>query len=157
MTTSSERDRRRLADARVGRLATVMPTRSSSLGYSGSDGTDVRPHVVPCCFVVIGDTIYSAVDGKPKSTLALKRLANIRARPRASLLVDHFSEDWDELWWVRADGAARVIEQGEEWVGAIDHLVAKYHQYAAMRPRAAVVAIDIDQWRSWSATATGQE
>jgi PPOX class probable F420-dependent enzyme len=106
---------------------------------------------------MIGATIYSAVDGKPKSTSALKRLANIRAHPRASLLVAHFSEDWDELWWVRADGAARVIEQGEEWVGAIDHLVAKYDQYAAMRPRAAVVAIDIDQWRSWSATATGPE
>src|SRR4051812_30954340 len=81
--------RRRVHDARVARLATVT-----------SEG---RPHVVPCCFVLAGngDVMYSAVDGKPKSTLELRRLANIHAHPHASLLVDHYADDWSALWWVR--------------------------------------------------------
>src|SRR5947209_988633 len=81
--------RQRMREARVGRLATVT-----------GEG---RPHVVPCCFVLAGDAavVYSAVDGKPKSTLQLRRLANIRANPYASLLVDHYADDWSALWWVR--------------------------------------------------------
>ncbi len=86
--------------ARIGRLATVT--------------ADGRPHVVPCCFAVIGATIVSAVDGKAKSTLALRRLENVRTNPHASLLVDHYSDDWSTLWWVRVDGPARVIEGGAE-------------------------------------------
>ncbi len=129
-----------------------MPTRSTNQDNAVAVVTGMQPHLVPCCFVLLGDTIYSAVDGKPKSTSALKRLENIRANPRTSLLVDRFSEDWDELWWVRADGAARVIEHGAESTRAIDHLVIKYDQYTAARPHGAVVAIDVDEWRTWSAT-----
>ena len=151
MNSPSERDRQRLGGARVGRLGTVMSTVSSSHGRTDCGPEAVRPHLVPCCFVLVDNTIYSAVDGKPKSTAALKRLANIRAHPRASLLVDRFSEDWNELWWVRADGAARVIEHGDEWAHAIDHLIDKYEQYAVMRPEGAAVAIDLDNWQSWSA------
>lgn len=152
MSSPTERDRQRLSNARVGRLASVMPAVSSSHGHTDTSPETLRPHLVPCCFVLLDNTIYSAVDGKPKSTTALKRLANIRAHPRASLLVDRFSEDWTELWWVRADGPARVIDHGAEWTRAIDHLVDKYQQYAAMRPEGAAVAIDVDEWQSWSAS-----
>ncbi len=102
--------RRRVTDARVARLATVTP--------------EGRPHVVPCCFVLAGDrdVLYSAVDGKPKSTLALRRLANIRANPHASLLVDHYADDWSALWWVRVDGAARLVTEGNERDDAISAL-----------------------------------
>src|SRR5690606_37163913 len=79
--------RARVAAARVGTLATVT--------------RDGRPHVVPCCFAVDDDTVWSAVDAKPKSTLALRRLENVRANPAASLLVDHYEDDWTRLWWVR--------------------------------------------------------
>ena len=48
-------------DARVARLATVDP--------------DGRPHVVPICFALDGDTLYTAVDEKPKSTRRLIRKA----------------------------------------------------------------------------------
>ena len=94
--------RERFRDARVGRLATVTD--------------EGHPHVVPCCFALAADdeVVYSAVDAKPKSTLALRRLANLRAQPYASLLVDHYADDWSALWWIRVDGAGRVIDGGPE-------------------------------------------
>lgn len=128
----------RLALARVGHLATVTEAD--------------EPHVVPCCFVRDGERIYSAVDGKPKSTSALKRLDNVRARPAASLLVDHYDDDWAQLWWVRADGAARVVESEEERAVAIDELAKKYEQYRIDRPQGAVLCIDVTRITGWSFT-----
>jgi PPOX class probable F420-dependent enzyme len=131
--------RRRVVEARVGRLATVTP--------------DGGPHVVPCCYAIEGDTVYSAVDGKPKSTPQLQRLDNIRRHPATSLLVDHYDDDWATLWWIRLDGAARVLEPGEasEHAHAVDLLVEKYQQYREQRPTDAVVALDVRVWRAWAA------
>jgi PPOX class probable F420-dependent enzyme len=127
--------RREVGESRVGRLATVT--------------ADGRPHVVPCCYSLVGDVIYSAVDGKPKSTLALRRLDNIRTHPYASLVVDHYTDDWMQLWWVRIDALARVLESGEERDGALDALAGKYEQYAQTRPPGAVIALDITKWTAW--------
>jgi len=127
--------RERVAAARVGHLATTRP--------------DGRPHVVPCCFVLVGDFVYSAVDAKPKSTLALQRLRNIAARPAASFVVDHYDEDWAQLWWIRLDGAARILESGDERAAAIEALTAKYQQYVAAPPPGAVVALAVKTWRAW--------
>jgi PPOX class probable F420-dependent enzyme len=127
--------RRRVEEARVGRLATV-----TSAG---------RPHLVPCCFVLSGDVVYSAVDAKPKSTLALRRLANLRANPLATLLVDHYSDDWSTLWWVRVDGNGRIVESGAERDAAIGLLARKYPVYAVESPPGAVIAIDVTGWRAW--------
>ena len=90
--------RERFAAGRVARLATMSP--------------DSRPHLVPVVFAVVGDTVWTAVDAKPKSTRSLRRLANIEANPRVSLLVDHYEEDWSALWWVRVDGKARLVSVG---------------------------------------------
>src|SRR4029453_4312281 len=79
--------RDRVEWARVARLATVRP--------------DGRPHVVPITFPLVGDAGGSAVDQKPKTTLALARLANLAVHPVASVLVDHYDDDWARLWWVR--------------------------------------------------------
>jgi PPOX class probable F420-dependent enzyme len=125
----------RLAAARVGRLATVT--------------ADGQPHVVAVCFAVLGERIYTAVDAKSKTTQALRRLENVRATGRASLLVDHYEEDWSRLWWVRVDGAAEVIDSD----AAIDALAAKYEQYRAARPPGPVIAIAPERWRSWAATS----
>jgi PPOX class probable F420-dependent enzyme len=127
--------RRRLTGARVGRLATVTP--------------EGRPHIVPCCFVLHGERIYSAVDAKPKSTLDLQRLDNIHAHSQVALLVDHYDEDWDELWWVRVDGTAQVWGSGPEHDAALDALAAKYHQYRAAPPPGPVIGVEISRWRSW--------
>jgi PPOX class probable F420-dependent enzyme len=121
----------RLAAARVGRLATVT--------------ADGLPHVVPVTFALAGATIVTAVDAKPKTTRALKRLENVRATGRASLLVDHYEEDWSRLWWVRVDGPAEVVESET----AIDALAAKYEQYRDARPAGPVIALTPAAWRSW--------
>jgi PPOX class probable F420-dependent enzyme len=126
-----------LSAARVGHLATVRP--------------DGRPHVVACCFAVEGDRLWTAVDAKPKATTQLQRLANVRAHPWASLLVDHYEEDWDALWWVRADGPASVVSAGVDHDAGLAALVAKYPQYAASPPGGDVIAVAVERWRGWAA------
>lgn len=133
--------RERFAAARVARLASV--------GRTG-------PHVVPVVFVVAGDTIYHAVDHKPKRTTALKRLANLAADPRACLLADAYDEDWERLWWARADGSARVLEPGAaEARRAVALLRARYEQYRSAPPEGPVVAVDVERWSSWAAGDAG--
>jgi PPOX class probable F420-dependent enzyme len=128
--------RARFAASRVARLATVRP--------------DGSPHLVPVVFALDGATIAFAVDDKPKRTRELQRLANIRADPRVSILVDHYDEDWAAVWWVRVDGRARVVDAGP----ALDHAVAllaeKYLQYVAEPPPGPAVLIDVKTWRWWS-------
>lgn len=127
--------RERVVHARVGRLATVRP--------------DGRPHIVPCCFVLDHETAYSAVDAKPKTSLVLVRLTNVRANPRATLLIDHYADNWSELWWIRIDGTARVLESGDERAHARELLAVKYEQYRRVPPPGAVVALDVATWRAW--------
>jgi PPOX class probable F420-dependent enzyme len=110
---------------------------------------DGRPHVVPVCFVLDGDAIYSAVDGKPKSSLALARLDNIRCHPTVSLLVDAYDEDWTRLWWIRVDARATVLTEGPRREHALDLLVEKYEQYRALRPPGAVIAMTTSAWHAW--------
>jgi PPOX class probable F420-dependent enzyme len=129
--------RTRFAAARVARMATV--------------DREQRPHLVPVCFAVDGETIVSAVDAKPKSTVALRRLANISAHPAVSLLVDHYDEDWSQLWWVRVDGVGAVVGTGRDRDTAIDLLATKYEQYRQQAPIGAVVVITAERWRGWSA------
>jgi PPOX class probable F420-dependent enzyme len=134
--------RARVAGARVGHLATVA--------------ADGRPHVVPCCFVLDGDTIYSAVDAKPKRTTALKRLDNLRHNPVAELVVDHYDDSrWSELWWVRVSGEARVVEAASERDAALALLTAKYPQYREQPPPGPVLALRITRWRAWNGDAFG--
>jgi len=127
--------RSRVTDAAVGRMATVT--------------ADRRPHLVPCCFAVSGDRVYSAVDHKPKSTRRLRRLANLRGNPNAALLVDYYADDWSTLWWVRVDGTGRVLDDGPELEHAIALLVAKYRQYRQDPPAGPVIAIDVTAWLGW--------
>ncbi|MGH3763531.1 TIGR03668 family PPOX class F420-dependent oxidoreductase [Actinophytocola sp.] len=129
--------RSRFAAARVARLATVA-----------GDG---MPHLVPVTFALHGDTVAIAVDHKPKRTTELRRLRNIEADPRVSLLADHYDEDWDRLWWVRADGRARVVRvpAGEP----VGWLVAKYPRYADDPPAGPVILVEVTRWRGWSAAA----
>jgi PPOX class probable F420-dependent enzyme len=120
------------ATARVARLATVAP-----------DGV---PHLVPIVFAVDGDTIYTAVDAKPKRTRALRRLANIVANPQVSVLADHYDDDWSQLWWVRADGLGRVVDDSSAGRAA---LVAKYFQYRSKAPEGPYVVISVQRWSVW--------
>jgi PPOX class probable F420-dependent enzyme len=127
----------RLTAARVARLATTDP--------------DGRPHLVPIVFALDGDTLYSAVDRKPKRSAKLRRIENARARPDVTILVDHYNEDWTRLWWIRLRGRARVLDDGEERERALALLQDKYPQYGAEPPDGAVLAVDVIEVRKWSA------
>jgi PPOX class probable F420-dependent enzyme len=127
-----------LGAARVAHFATVAP--------------DGRPSLVPICFAAVGGVIYHAVDHKPKTTRALARLEHVRAEPRAALLADRYAEDWSALWWVRADGTARVLEDGAEAETALGLLARRYAQYRERRPEGPVVALDVERISGWSAT-----
>lgn len=109
------------------------------------------PHLVPVVFAVRGDTVYTAVDAKKKSTQRLRRLANIAVNPRVSLLVDHYAEDWAQLWWVRADGVATVHPDGEQMAIGYGLLRAKYSQYERTALDGPVVAVTVHHWASWQA------
>jgi PPOX class probable F420-dependent enzyme len=128
--------RERVAGARVARLATIDP--------------DGRPHVVPIVFVLDGDTLYTAVDAKPKRSRRLRRIENARERPDVTVLVDHYDDDWRRLWWVRLRGRARVLDGGDEAERAIQLLVEKYEQYRLERPTVPVLAVDVQDWRGWN-------
>jgi PPOX class probable F420-dependent enzyme len=129
--------REKMAGSRVAHLATTDP--------------DGRPHLVPIVFALDGDTLYTAVDAKPKRSRTLRRIENARARPDVTVLVDRYDEDWHRLWWVRLRGRARVLDAGEEAERALALLVEKYEQYRDTAPTTPVLAVEVDEWRGWRA------
>jgi PPOX class probable F420-dependent enzyme len=127
----------RFADAPVARLATAAP--------------DGRPHLVPVVFALHDAVIYTAVDAKPKTTQRLRRLANIERNPQVSLLVDHYTDDWTQLWWVRADGVAEIHHDGTAMHAGREQLRAKYLQYQSVSLDGPVIAVAVQHWSSWHA------
>jgi len=140
----STRQLEMLASARVGRLATA--------------GEDARPHVIPVCFTTDGRSIYSVLDQKPKRTglTRLRRVKNILANPQATLLVDHYEEDWGNLWYLMVSGRAELLMDGQEQTNAVSLLREKYDQYRAMdiglNP---VIKITPENIVSWTAQPAG--
>lgn len=137
--------RERFAAQPVARFATVGPDR--------------RPHLVPVTFAVLPDggdgVVVFAVDHKPKTTTALRRLRNIAASPQVTFLADHYDADWTALWWVRADAVAEVVGPGEadpRFAVAVDALAERYRQYRERRPDGPVVWSTVTQWSGWQAT-----
>ena len=132
-------ERRYLESARVGRLATA--------------DAEGRPHAVPVCFAFDGTDVVSAIDEKPKSAgpADLRRVRDVRANPAVVLVVDHYTENWDDLGWVQVRGTATVQAPGQETHGdAVRSLRAKYDQYAdhALGERP-LLRIDPGLVRSW--------
>ncbi|WP_151477370.1 TIGR03668 family PPOX class F420-dependent oxidoreductase [Streptomyces albicerus] len=136
--------RRRFAEARIARLATVDP--------------GGRPHLVPLVFARRGDDFVTAIDQKPKRSQQVRRLHNIAAHSAVCLLVDEYDEDWDHLWWVRADGDARTVppdasdeETRDEYAAAIEVLRQKYPQYRDRPPEGPVIVVTVLRWTGWRA------
>jgi PPOX class probable F420-dependent enzyme len=130
--------RRRVAGSQVAYLATA-------------DAGGV-PHIVPITFAVAGDVIVTAVDAKPKRGGTLHRLANVAANPRVSVLVDRYDSDWSRLWWVRADGTARIVEDGTEFEDARARLRGRYPQYRTVEIIGPVIVIQVHRWSGWTAS-----
>ena len=134
----ADESRALFASVRVARLATC--------------DADGRPHLVPITFAPAGDEILTAVDHKPKRTTRLRRLENIAGNPRVSVLADHYEDDWSKLWWVRADGTARVVEpEAPEHDAAVARLAERYEQYRDRLPEGPAVAITVSRWSGWRA------
>jgi len=129
----------RLREARVARLATA--------------DAHGKPHLVPVVFALADDHIYSAVDHKPKKSQNLKRLRNVAENALVALLVDHYDDDWSQLWWVRVDATARVLETGDNWERGAEALAEKYPQYRGHPPDGAMLELRIERISGWSATA----
>jgi PPOX class probable F420-dependent enzyme len=136
----------RLAEAEArARFATVPVAR---LGTADAQG---RPHVVVVTFAVEGDTVYTAVDQKPKSGTNLKRLRNVGENPRVTMLADEYSDDWDTLWWVRADGRAVILTGERQMAEPLRLLAERYWQYRAAPPTGPVLAVTVERWSGWAA------
>jgi PPOX class probable F420-dependent enzyme len=124
------------------------------LATSSADG---KPHLVPVVFAVGADpadgheVVYTAVDAKPKTTHRLRRLANIAANPAVSLLVDHYADEWSQLWWVRVDGVAAIHREGQAMHTGYQLLRAKYPQYQSVSLDGPVIAVTVHRWSSWHA------
>jgi len=125
------------------------------LGHLATADAQARPHVVPVCFAVLADTLYVAIDEKPKrgAPTNLKRVRNVLANPRAAFVADVYDDlDWSRLGFVLIDGPARLVDDPDELTSALDRLRARYPQYATMaledRP---MLALDIAHVASWGA------
>jgi PPOX class probable F420-dependent enzyme len=130
----SETERAFLLRRRIGHLATA-----------DRSGT---PHIVPVCFVANQHMIYTAIDEKPKSGRFLKRVQNILENPIVTFLADHYEEDWSRLGWIRIDGAAELLSDGEDREQAVSLLQSRYQQYRTMQ-LSAVIAIRVRHVRTW--------
>jgi PPOX class probable F420-dependent enzyme len=128
--------RARFVSSAVARLATVRP--------------DGAPHLVPVVFAAAGDTVWLAIDAKPKRTTQLQRLTNLRREPRCALLVDHYEEDWGRLWWVRADGLGVVIDDPGPGHPGLAALVERHPRYRTQPPSGPLVVVSVERWSGWS-------
>jgi PPOX class probable F420-dependent enzyme len=137
---SAEEARARFCAERVARLATCS--------------AEGQPHLVPITFALLeDDTLVSAVDAKPKRTRSLRRLANIEANPRVSVLADHYAESWLELWWARADGTARIVAERDDiplYERALAALAERYEPYRSEPPGGPIVAVSVSRWSGWA-------
>ena len=130
------------------------------IAHLATADTDSAPHVVPICFALYGDTLYSVIDRKPKRAAAteLRRVRNIIDNPRVSVLMDHYEEDWSRLWYVLIRGTASILHEGPEHARAIELLLRKYAQYARMdiedRPIIKVETAGVVVWGSPPETRT---
>jgi PPOX class probable F420-dependent enzyme len=125
-----------LASERVARLA-----------YRDDDD---RPRVLPVTFAVTGDAVWSAIDDKPKRTAEPARLAHLRRRPEAALLVDVYDDDWTKLAWVQLLGRVDVLA-ADAAPEAMTALAAKYEPYARRAPPGPLLRLAVERALHWRA------
>lgn len=130
--------RRRFAASRHALLATVRP--------------DGAPHVVPIVFALVDAVVYSGVDHKAKRSRQLQRVTNLEREPRCALLVEHYDDDWSQLWWVRADGRAEIVDAADLEERATAALIGRYDAYRHSPPAGPYLRVTLMRWNGWSAT-----
>lgn len=121
-------------------------SRSALLATVSADG---QPHLVPVTFAVDADQVFIAIDSKPKRSMDLKRLRNIADNAKVSLCAEEYDDEWPKLWWVRADGTARILE-GDERLPSLELLQRRYPQYVEDVPQGPVIEVTVARWSGWS-------
>ena len=129
---------------------------SQKVAYLATTDVHAQPHLVPVVFVRMDEDIFICIDEKPKKHRFLKRLANIKANPKISLLVDNYDDNWQELRWVRVDGTAILLENTDESRAVFESVIStlrdKYPQYQTMDlSRGPIIRITINAIASWQA------
>lgn len=124
-------------------------------GFLATVGLDTSPHLVPVCFTWAGDVIWTAVDGKPKTSGVLQRIKDVESNPTIAFAVDRWDEDWSRLAWLQARGRATVLAPGDDTDKAYAALRDKYPQYATTPLDGPVIRIDVDRWIGWSGGSGG--
>ena len=145
----------RLAELHLPKLSPAQDRflRSARHGHLATADAKGQPHVIPVCYAFDGESIYSVLDSKPKSTplRQLRRVRNILSNPQVSLVVDHYEEDWSRLRYILVSGEAGLLQEGEEWARAIATLRNKYPQYQAMNfDESPVIKIKPSRFTPWS-------
>ena len=117
------------------------------------------PHVIPICFALIGEHFYFVIDEKPKRTrTGLKRLRNIAANPHVALVIDDYDEDWARLAYLLVQGPAAVVDDRDEYAGALEALRDRYPQYRTMplafatHPMVRITPVRSHLWRAGTTT-----
>ena len=144
---AGERDGAVLSDRQIELL------NQTPVGHLATADANGRPHVIPFCFVCDGGVIYSVLDAKPKSAdlKSLRRVRNILANPRVSVVIDHYESDWSRLWYLLVQGSAELLEPCPEQAAAISLLRDKYHQYRQMDLKdSPVIKITPERATGWS-------
>jgi PPOX class probable F420-dependent enzyme len=128
-------------------LSLVREARVARLAYLDEDD---RPRVLPVTFAVAGEAVWTAIDEKPKKTPEPARVAYLRRRPEAALVMDEYDDDWTRLAWVQLLGRVDVlpIDSGREAIAA---LAAKYPQYADRTPPGPLLRLTVERALHWRA------
>ena len=116
--------------------------------FATTDGR--QPHLVPVVLVSAGNHIYLPIDGKLKKPGTLKRLSNIELHPEVTLLVDHYQDDWSQLWWVRVDAIASIVPMP---TAVRNKLTEKYTGYGHTEIGIESIKLEVVNAQKWSNSA----
>jgi PPOX class probable F420-dependent enzyme len=144
--------------------STVEFIRSRRVARLATACVEGQPSVVPICYVLDGENVYTPIDEKPKSVPggSLRRVRNIKSNPKVAIIIDEYSEDWNELVYVLISGTAEVIRPGDnasEHARVVELLREKYEQYRSMRlddrPIIKIIPARIKRWASYNKREAG--
>jgi PPOX class probable F420-dependent enzyme len=130
----------------------LRESRSAHLATTDALG---QPHLVPICFAFDGVSLYTPIDHKPKTGnwRQLTRVRNIQANPQVAFLIDQYSEQWTDLWYVQIRGVAELLTEpvSLERQRALQLLRDKYEQYRGdlLDAAAPIIRLTPQDVRGW--------
>ena len=103
----------------------VRWARVSRMATAGADG---RIHNVPISPVLEAGSLLIATD------TTSRKVRNLEANPRVTLVFDEYSEMWDLLRGVVIEGSVRIVRDGVDFTRARALLYEKFRQYEIESP-----------------------